>query len=156
MPPTRVLFGDRIGQGAKLRPSCVAVIFDSERRVLLMRRGDNGQWCLPGGALEAGESATEGTEREVLEETGLRVQVRRLVGIYSSPHRIVEYPGGERVQAVSMTFEVEIIGGRLRTSAEATELVCVPRADLTKLDIFADHLERVLDALKPGGAPYLK
>jgi 8-oxo-dGTP diphosphatase len=59
-----------------------AVVFDEEGRVLLVRRGRPplaGSWTLPGGHLEAGESAEQAIEREVLEETGLRVRAEQLV-----------------------------------------------------------------------------
>lgn len=73
------------------------VIFDEAwEKILLTRRDDNGQWCLPGGQMEPGESAAECCEREVLEETGLRVHVRRLIGVFSSPDRLYTYPDGNR------------------------------------------------------------
>ena len=91
------IYGDRIGKSAILTPSCAAVIFDPARqRVLLTRRSDNGQWCLPGGAMDPGESVAECCAREVLEETKLVVRVGKLVGVYSSPHFIMEYADGNR------------------------------------------------------------
>ena len=66
-----LIYGERIGKLAKLTPSCGAVIFDPTRQsVLLTRRADNGRWCLPGGAMDPGESAAECCAREVLEERG--------------------------------------------------------------------------------------
>jgi ADP-ribose pyrophosphatase YjhB (NUDIX family) len=74
--------------------------------ILLMRRSDNGHWGLPGGYLEPGESVLEAAAREVREETGWRVEVGRLVGVYSDPARqIVEYPDRRRVHAVNLCFE---------------------------------------------------
>ena len=73
------------GGGAQL-PSvpCVgAVVHDAAGRLLLIQRGrepSRGAWSLPGGRVEAGESAQEAVEREVLEETGLRVRAGALVG----------------------------------------------------------------------------
>ena len=66
---TKVLYGERISRQGKLRLGCSASIFDEQGRVFLTRRADNGQWCLPGGGMEAGESVTEACEREVWEET---------------------------------------------------------------------------------------
>ena len=68
---TQILYGERIGKQGKIRLGCSAAIFDEHGRILLTRRADNGQWCLPGGGMESGESAAEACEREVLEETGL-------------------------------------------------------------------------------------
>ncbi|MGC8856762.1 MAG: NUDIX domain-containing protein, partial [Anaerolineae bacterium] len=97
---TQILFGERISKQGNLRIGCSAVIFDEQGRILLTRRADNGQWCLPGGAMEAGESVTETCEREVWEETGLRVRVLRLLGVYSNRDVLVIYPDGNRVQMV--------------------------------------------------------
>ncbi|MEP6984348.1 MAG: NUDIX domain-containing protein, partial [Chloroflexota bacterium] len=81
----KVIYGDRIGRTAELRTGCSAFILDPMgERVLLTRRTDNGRWCLPGGAMEAGESLAETCIREVREETGLEVRILRLVGIYST------------------------------------------------------------------------
>jgi ADP-ribose pyrophosphatase YjhB (NUDIX family) len=76
------------------------------RQLLLMQRSDNGCWGLPGGYVEPGESVADATLREVQEETGYRVELGRLVGVYSDPARqVVEYPDGARVQAVNLCFE---------------------------------------------------
>ena len=80
-------YGDRIGKLAMLTPSGSAAIFNpTGQKVLLTRRTDNGRWCLPGGAMDPGESAAECCAREVLEETGLIVRVGKLIGVYSTPH----------------------------------------------------------------------
>ena len=50
--------------------------------------------------MDSGESAVETCTREVLEETGLHVQVGRLIGVYSNPHRLIEYADGNRFQHV--------------------------------------------------------
>src|SRR5436190_11343490 len=101
----KVIYGERIGRTASLRTGCSAFILDPMgERVLMTRRADNGQWCLPGGAMEAGESLSETCIREVWEETGLVVRIMRLVGVYSTPHRIVTYPDGNQWQIISHNF----------------------------------------------------
>ena len=81
-------------------PGTSGSIFDpAGKKLLLTRRTDNGAWGLPGGAMDAGESASEGCAREVLEETGLVVRINRLIGVYSSPDMVVEYPSGDRIHA---------------------------------------------------------
>jgi ADP-ribose pyrophosphatase YjhB (NUDIX family) len=76
------------------------------REILLMQRSDNGHWGLPGGYLEPGESVQHAAAREVREETGWRVEVGRLIGVYSDPARqVVEYPDRRRVHAVNLCFE---------------------------------------------------
>ena len=76
---------------------------------------------MPGGHMEPGESATEACAREVWEETGLKVRIGRLIGVYTNPHRIVEYADGNRYQIVALSFEAEPIGGELGISDETTE-----------------------------------
>src|ERR1044071_760849 len=71
--------------------------------------------------MEAGEYAAEACIREVWEETGLSVRVKRLVGVYSNPNQLVVYPDGNKVHIVVMSFEVEVIGGELGLSNETTE-----------------------------------
>src|SRR5205807_1292435 len=68
-----------------VRPAVSAVIFDRRGRLLLQQRSDGGQWGLPGGSVEIGESVLDAVAREVHEETGLIVKARRLIGVYSAP-----------------------------------------------------------------------
>ncbi len=82
----------------------VAVVEDG--RILLVRRADDGSWCLPGGRLEAGESLRAGAAREFAEETGLAVTLRGLLGVYSDPpEQTHRYPDGTLVQFVAVVFE---------------------------------------------------
>src|SRR5687767_2861752 len=78
-----------------IRTSVSAVIFDRRGYVLLQQRSDGGQWGLPGGSMEIGESLHDALAREVREETGLTVSARRLIGVYSRPElQVVRYPDG--------------------------------------------------------------
>jgi 8-oxo-dGTP pyrophosphatase MutT (NUDIX family) len=91
-------YGERIGRTAQLKLGCAAIIpDDTGRNIVLTRRTDNGRWCLPGGAMDPGESLEECCRREVWEETGLIVRVVRLIGIYSTPHRVTYYADGPSV-----------------------------------------------------------
>lgn len=119
-------------------------------------RADNGRWCLPGGHLEAGESVTEGLVREVKEETGLDVEVVRLTGVYSTPHRVLEYADGSRFHVVALNFEARIVGGTLSVSDETSEFMWCPSVDITTLDIVASHVERIVDALAEQTASYVR
>jgi len=71
--------------------------------------------------IEPGESIAEGCEREVFEETGLRVQVLRLTGVYSDPDRMTVYPDGNKAQVIVLNFEIEQVGGELGISDETTD-----------------------------------
>ena len=144
---TQVVYGPRLGKQGKLRLGCSAAIFDEQGRVLLTRRADNGQWCLPSGGMDSGESVAEACEREVLEETGLRVRVKRLVGVYSDPDQLVIYPDGNKVQIVALHFEAEIVGGEPGLSNETTDFGYFTLVEIENLEMLGRHKERVLDTL---------
>ena len=145
---TQVLFGERISRQGKIRLGCSAAIFDEQGRIFLTRRVDNGQWCLPGGGMDAGESVQEACEREVWEETSLRVRVTRLVGVYSYADQLVVYPDGNKVHIVALHFEVEIIDGEPSLSNETTEFAYFTMEEVEALDMFGRHRQRILDTLE--------
>jgi 8-oxo-dGTP pyrophosphatase MutT (NUDIX family) len=141
------VFGDRIAKNGELRLGCSAVIFDPAReKILLTQRTDNEQWCLPGGRIEAGETVAEACAREVWEETGLTIEVLRLIGVYSDPHKMVIYPDGNQVHIIALSFEAGIVGGELGGSNEtiAWGFYSLPEAE--KMEMLAGHLERIRDA----------
>lgn len=145
----QLIYGERIGATARLRVGCSAIIFDeSGNRLLLQKRTDNGRWSLPGGGMDPGESVAECCIREVKEETGLDVEVIRLVGVYTDPHYIAVYADGNRWQIVSMHFEARIIGGAMAiTDGESTELAFIALDELPNYDIMEHHLPRIEDTL---------
>jgi 8-oxo-dGTP pyrophosphatase MutT (NUDIX family) len=142
-----LIHGGRVGRTARLGVGCSAAIFDERReKVLLTRRADNGQWCLPGGMMEAGEGLAEACAREVWEETGLRVQVGRLIGVYNSPNRITEYADGNRYQFVGFTFEARPAGGQIGASSEVTEYGYFTAEEIAAMDVLPPHRQRIADA----------
>jgi len=144
---TQVLYGPRLGKQGKIRVGCSAAIFDEQGRILLTRRADNGQWCLPGGGMESGESAAEACEREVFEETGLRVRLKRLVGVYSHADQLVVYPDGNKAHIVALHFEAEVISGELGLSNETTDFGYFTLDQIQDLEFLGRHKERILDTL---------
>jgi ADP-ribose pyrophosphatase YjhB (NUDIX family) len=154
---TQILFGDRIGKQGSIRVGCAAIIFDTiHENVLLTRRADNGQWCLPSGCAEPGESAAETCERETLEETGLQVQVKRLVTVYSSPDRLVIYTDGGKFQFIIIAFEAEVIGGEATLSNETTEMGYFSLSQMDTIDIFPHHRQFIVDALAGQDAAFIR
>ena len=153
----KFIYGDRIGATAQLRIGCAATIFDAAReRILLTRRTDNGRWCLPGGAVEAGESVEETCVREVREETGLEVRVTRLIGVYSSPDFVVVYSDGNRWQIIALSFEAEVIGGELGLSDETTEFGYFTPDEIKQMDVMDNHVQRIADALAAQSQAFLR
>ena len=93
-------------------------IFDDSGRVLLMRRADDGTWCLPCGWTEPGEAPSQTVVREVKEETGLDVRPTELVGLFPRP------AGGRNGPhaVISVLYLCEVEDGALTCSSEGLEL----------------------------------
>lgn len=154
---TKIVTGNRIGKNGALRVGCSAVIFDETgEKILLTKRADNGQWCLPSGGMEAGESASEACIREVWEETGLNVMIRRLVGIYTTPHEVIEYTNGNKFQLVALCFEATVSGGELGLSDETTEYGYFSYEQIQKLDVLQNHVQRIHDAFTFNTTAYIR
>lgn len=101
----------KIGTDLLLTPCVVGIVVNPAGEVLLQRRSDNGQWGLPGGMLDPGEHPANGIVREVWEETGLHVIPERIVGVYSGPDYIVQYPNGDQTAIVSIAFACRPVSG---------------------------------------------
>jgi ADP-ribose pyrophosphatase YjhB (NUDIX family) len=144
---TQILYGDRLGREGKIRVGCSAAILNDEGKVLLTRRLDNGQWCLPSGGMDAGESPAETCIREVFEETGLHVRVTRLVGVYSDPNQLVIYVDGNKVQIVAVHFEAEVTGGTLGLSNETSAFGYFSLVEMEGLEMLGHHKWRIEDTL---------
>ena len=95
--------------------------------------------------MESGESAADGCLREVLEETGLSVEVIKLIGIYANPNHIIQYNDGNKIQAVGMCFEAKVIGGNLSTSPETTDIDFFNKKEIDRLDVVEDDLVLIKD-----------
>jgi len=112
-----------------------AVVVNDEHKILLQRRKDNDLWSLPGGAMEIGESIAQTVLREVQEESGLHVQIVRLVGIYTDPRHVIAYSNGEVRQQFSICFACRVIGGELRGGDESTEIGFFAPDELADMNI---------------------
>lgn len=153
----RIIQGERVGKNGNLRCGCSAIIFDAQReKILMTRRSDNGRWCLPGGGMDAGESAEEACMREVWEETGLRVRVNRLIGVYTSPNFLIESLDGNRVQVIAMHFEATITGGVPGLSDETTEVGYYTPSEITTMDVIETHRQRISDSLEFRERAYIR
>ncbi len=135
------------GTATSLRVSATAFIRDEAGRVLLQQRSDNGFWNLPGGGLELGESVAQACVREVREETGLEVEIVRLIGVYSAPEiTTMSYPDGRVIQYVTSLFECKVIGGKLELDAESLALEWFDPLELPE-PFSPNHVSRLQDAL---------
>jgi len=86
-----------------------AIITDDQDRVLMSHRRDYDLWNLPGGRVEKGEVPWEALVREVDEEIGLKVEVKKLMGIYSKPQK----------DEIVFCFVCDVVSGELKESDEA-------------------------------------
>jgi 8-oxo-dGTP diphosphatase len=124
-----------------------AVIVD-EARVLLIRRGQApllGEWSLPGGVLECGETLREAVRREALEETGLIVETREMLGVYERVIRDDEEK--VRYHYVLLDFLCLPIGGALSAGSDAAEVGWFTRDQLPALKLAYDANDVVLKGL---------
>jgi 8-oxo-dGTP pyrophosphatase MutT (NUDIX family) len=148
-PPPAAAAGIRLERDVEralgVRPSVSAVILDPRGRLLLQQRSDGGQWGLPGGSVEIGESVHDAVVREVFEETGLHIVPGRLVGVYSDPAlQVVRYPDGNVWHYVNVCFECAVRGGALTTCDETLALAWVAPARLPRT-LLPNHRSRIRD-----------
>jgi len=121
----------------------VAVIDNG--KVLLTKREDFEVWCLPGGGVEEGESLAEGAVREVKEETGLEVELTRLVGVYSRM-------GGGMHDIYAVLYAGKPIGGELRLQEHETIEAAYFAVDQLPAEMLFGHKKRIEDAIRGEGA----
>lgn len=147
MKGPKIIEGEYIAKLGQLAVGCSAAVFDgSHHRILLIRRMDTSRWAVPGGYMQAGESLSEACAREVFEETGLHVTVRRLISVYTNPHLLLEYPDGNRLQLVMLHFEARPVSGELSVSNETSEVKFFSQAEIQKLPIGTFDQIRIMDA----------
>jgi ADP-ribose pyrophosphatase YjhB (NUDIX family) len=133
-----------------IRLSVSAVVWRDLRGgdVLLMQRSDNGHWGLPGGYVELGESVATACAREVFEETGVHVEIERLIGVYSDPARqVIDYGDGRRVHAVNLCFEARATGSGVATTPNETLATAYFAANALPQPFVPIHEVRIRDAL---------
>lgn len=139
-----------------IRSSVSAVVL-REGRLLLQQRADSGQWGLPGGSVEIGETVTAAAAREVWEETGFDVAVGRLVGVYSDPRfQVVRYPDGRVWHYVNLCFACDLVGGQARLAPGETLAVDWFPPDALPPDLVGLHRRRIDDALTGQVVPFIR
>ena len=113
--------------GACRRPTyhnprpCVAALVVHDGELLLVKRKRapfEGWWDIPGGFLEPGEEPAAGVAREVREESGLEVEVARLVGVYPDAYEF----RGETFATLSLYYECRVAGGVAAAGDDAADL----------------------------------
>jgi len=137
-------------------PSVNVVVADGDGRILLIRRTDNGNWALPGGAIELGESAVGAAVRETAEETGITCEVTGLVGIYTDPKPIIHYTGNDEVrQEFCIVFTARPVAGEPTPSSESSEVRWVGPDAVGGLAMHRSMRMRITDYVEGDGTPRL-
>ena len=120
-----------------VKPSAAAFVLHNGK-VLLTQRADNGNWTMPSGAMDPGESLSTTAVRETLEETGVQVRLVDVVGIYTDPKHVIHYTSdGEVRQEFTVVYRGEYVSGEPATSSETTRVEWVPIEQIPKL-----HMDR--------------
>ncbi|MCD4706894.1 MAG: NUDIX domain-containing protein [Candidatus Sabulitectum sp.] len=122
-----------------------AIICNQEDQVLLSHRTDHDVWNMPGGGVESGESPWDAVVREVLEETGLAVEVKRLIGIYAKTDQ----------NDIVFSFECSVIEGNLVTTDESDENAYFKVDELPE-NLLTKQRERIFDYFSKQIPVYLK
>ena len=108
-------------------------------RALLIRRGGEplkGQWSIPGGTLETGETLEEGTRREMEEETGLRVRVVELIEVFERIFREPADPASRpRYHFIILDYLCERLSGEARAGSDVTDIAWVEESALAAYDL---------------------
>ncbi|MFI6155874.1 NUDIX hydrolase [Kitasatospora sp. NPDC051170] len=125
--------------------SVAGAVVREDGRVLAIRRADNGTWEPPGGVLELTEAVEDGVRREIFEETGIKVSVERLTGVYKNVTRGV----------VALVFRCHPEGGAEQLSDESTAVDWLTPAEVADRmgEVYA---VRMLDALRDDAAPSIR
>jgi ADP-ribose pyrophosphatase YjhB (NUDIX family) len=138
-----------------LVPGGSALVTNNERQILLQRRSDSGNWSLPGGVMDIGETLGDAVVREVREETGLDVELTGVLGIYSDPRHVIAYADGEVRQEFNVTFTARPLGGEIAVSEESTAVRFVDPAEINALVMHDTVRLRIQHFLEGRERPYI-
>ncbi len=110
-----------IGHRPILLVGAAILVFDSQNRLLLMKRSDNRCWGIPGGSIEPGETLEIAARRETYEETNLEIDELSLFGVFSGPEFYYKYPNGDETYNVTAAYLSHAWHGEVRLNEEHTE-----------------------------------
>lgn len=138
--PREEFFHDPVAPTAQLvTPSVFAVVRDDRGRLLLVRRLDNGNWELPGGQVEVGETATDALRREVAEEAGITIDIFDIAGVHTDPGYVIRSSTGQVRQPFTVCFHAAPAPGAPQPRPDHAETVDAAWTDATQLDALPVH-----------------
>jgi 8-oxo-dGTP pyrophosphatase MutT (NUDIX family) len=137
-----------------VRPSASAFVRSGDT-ILLICRTDNGNWSMPGGAHDPGESLSHTAVRETLEETGVDIRLSGVVGIFTDPAHVIHYTSNDEVrQEFTVVYRAEPVGGTPKTSNESSRVEWVPIEQIQTLPMDVSQRKRITWALD-NAEPYI-
>jgi ADP-ribose pyrophosphatase YjhB (NUDIX family) len=132
------------------------VVTNDAGEILLIRRTDNDNWAVPGGAVDLGESVTQAAVRETLEESGIHCAITGIVGIYSDPKHVILYTSnGEARQEFSIVLTAQAVNGQPTPSGESSEVRWVPEAERPGYTTDRSMRIRINDFLSRSDSPMI-
>lgn len=114
----------------------VDVVVIDGNKILLVKRGQSphqGEWALPGGFVEYGETSEAAAKREVREETGIAIELSAILGVYSDPDR------DPRGHTASVVFVGKMVSGQLQGGDDAADAKWYDINDLHEEQLAFDH-----------------
>jgi ADP-ribose pyrophosphatase YjhB (NUDIX family) len=143
-------------EATSLVPSVNVGVFNDAGEILVIRRTDNDNWALPGGAMDIGETIAEAGVRETREETGIDCEIQRLVGVYTNPRHVMLYTSnGEVRQECSLVFAARATGGEPTISSESSEVRWISPDELDEHPMHPSMRQRVEHVLEQRSAPFI-
>jgi ADP-ribose pyrophosphatase YjhB (NUDIX family) len=158
MSPRRIDYYDDPSAPAatSIVPSVNVVVTNETGEILLIRRSDNDNWAVPGGAVDLGESVAHAAVRETKEESGIDCQINGIVGIYSDPRHVIHYTSnGEVRQEFSILLTAQATGGQPTPSSESSDVRWVPVGELGQYGMDRSMRMRVDHYLERRDSPYI-
>ena len=139
-----------------LVPSVNAIVTNATGHVLLIERTDNGNWSLPGGAMDLGETIRQAAVRETLEETGVHIEITGINGIYTDPRHVLHYTSNDEVrQEFSVVFIARPLSGEPTPSNESSRVEWVSPDELDGLQMNPSMRKRLRYFQSGHAEPYL-
>jgi ADP-ribose pyrophosphatase YjhB (NUDIX family) len=139
-----------------LVPSVNVVVVNDAGEILMIRRTDNDNWAVPGGAIDLGESVAQAAVRETREESGIECEITGLVGIYSDPKHVLLYTSnGEVRQEFSIVLTARPVSGEPTPSDESSEVRWVPTSAVGEYTMDRSMRIRIDDYLARREAPVI-
>jgi 8-oxo-dGTP pyrophosphatase MutT (NUDIX family) len=139
-----------------LVPSVNVVVVNKADEILPIRRTDNGNWALPGGAVDLGKSVAQAAARETLEESEIQCAITGIVGIYSDPRHVIHYTSnGEVRKEFSTVLTARPLGGQPTPSSESSEICWVPASEVPEYTMDRSMRIRINDFLTRNDPPVI-